>query len=106
MRTHIKIDNIAMSRGYSESTKTTPMMYHITPFDCFCGPKRREDVFSSEQKRGRAMRAILTYLFALAHEEAEYPFIGALERGIIESEDIGRNYDEHSARKHNHNTFR
>jgi len=52
------------------------------------------------------MRAILTYLFALAHKEAEYPFIGALERGIIKSEDIGRNYDEHSARKHNHNTFR
>ena len=44
MRTHIRIDNTAISRGYSESTKTTPMMYHITPFDCFCGPKRREDV--------------------------------------------------------------
>ena len=52
------------------------------------------------------MRAILTYLFALAHEEAEYPFIGALEGGIIKSEDIGRNYDEHSTRKHDHNTFR
>ena len=33
MRTHIRIDNTAISRGYSESTKTTPMMYHITPFD-------------------------------------------------------------------------
>lgn len=52
------------------------------------------------------MSAILTYLFALTHKEAEYPFIGALERGEIKSEDIGRNYDEHSARKHDHNTFR
>ena len=63
-------------------------------------------MFGSEQKWGHAMRAILTYLFTLAHKEAEYPFIGALERGIIKSEDIGRNYDEHSARKHNHNMFR
>lgn len=44
MKTHIRIDNTAISRGYSESTKTTPMMYHITPFDCFYEPNRREDV--------------------------------------------------------------
>ena len=63
-------------------------------------------MFRSEQMRRRATSAILTYLFALAHKEAEKLFIGALERGVIKSEDIGRNYDEHSARKHNDNTFR
>jgi len=51
------------------------------------------------------MIVILTYLFALTHKETEYLFIGALEAGIIKSEDVGRDDNDHGTRKHDHHTL-
>jgi hypothetical protein len=48
----------------------------------------------------------VTYFFTLAHKKANNSFIGTFERGIIKSEDIGGDDDEHSARKHDYNTLR
>jgi hypothetical protein len=48
----------------------------------------------------------MTYFFALAHEEAEYCFIGALKRGVVESEDIRRYHDKQRARKCDYGALR
>ena len=45
------------------------------------------------------------HLFALTHEEAEHFFIGALERGAVEPENIGRHNDKHRAGKDDHNAL-
>ena len=33
--TYIRMETVAISRGYTERTKMTPMMYQITPFVVF-----------------------------------------------------------------------
>jgi hypothetical protein len=48
----------------------------------------------------------VTYLFAFTHKGAEDPFISALERGIIKSEDIGGDDNEHSTRKYDYDALR
>ena len=62
-------------------------------------------MFGSEQMRCRTMIVILTYLFALTHKETECLFIGALKAGIIKSEDVGRDDDDHGTRQHDHHTL-
>jgi len=103
MVTHIMMDIMAISTGYSESTKITPMMYHITPFVCFYKIRkggRCQTTIATEQMQK------MTYLFALAHEKAEYFFIVALERWVIKSNDIAGDDNKQSARKHDYDTFR
>ena len=61
-----------------------------------------EEIKSGDVESSRESSA---YLFTLTHEKAEHFFVGALERGIIEPEDIGWHDDEHSAGKSDHNTL-
>ena len=103
MSAHIMIDINATSKGYWESTKTTPMMYHITPLVCFC--KRGKGGRCSVQ-HSLSEGQNVTHFFTLAHEETKNSFIGTFETRAIESEDIGGDNDEHSARKHDYNTLR
>ena len=53
MLTYIRTDTSATSKGYCESTKTTPRMYHITPLVCFCKIRKMDGrcqmTFGSEQ---------------------------------------------------------
>jgi hypothetical protein len=98
------IDINVTSRGYCESTKTTPMMYHITPLVCFCKTGKKGEQCSVQNRLSERQNA--TYFFTLAHKKANNSFIGTFKRGIIKSEDIGGDDDEHSARKHDYNTLR
>ena len=86
--TYMRIDTTAMSLGYIESTKTTPMMYQMTPFVCFCSKQENnhERLGSAKKNATEAEFEILrvkppaeTNLFAFAHEEPEAPLVKSLE---------------------------
>ena len=105
---YIMIDKTAMSRGYRARTKTTPTMYHMTPLVCFCSAgqaDRRSEGIKSLRRRKIVICESSAYLFALTHKEANHFFISALERGVVEPEDIGRHDDEHRAGKGDNNAL-
>ena len=73
------------------------MMYHITPFVCFCSePDALSTPHSSQQ--GKA-----AYLFALAHEEADGALEEPLETRGAEAEDVARNDEREAARERDDN---
>ena len=70
----------------------TPMMYHITPFVCFCsGPDAvTKDAAASKEE---------TYLFAFTHEESDGAFEEPLETRGAEAEDIARDDEREPTRE-------
>ena len=78
----MRMETVAMSRGYRERTKMTPMMYQMTPLVLFC----RKDAPVS--KRRQQTRKKVAHFFALAHQEAQDALEQPLEATRVEADDV------------------
>ena len=78
----MRMETVAMSRGYRERTKMTPMMYQMTPFVLFC---RKDAPVSNRRQQTRKKDA---HFFALAHQEAQDALEQPLEAARVEADDV------------------